>query len=667
MSGINDNINFARLEVQGNKFLEPLYPLLVLVPQHQRLVALTRTGDHSGFNDLEATTNLIEKNLQNLEKVTKALGETLKITPSSLQSVNMEQLLPAQIINQWQMLQSSQTSLNQEQLNRQYSDLTGRISGLITRVGNTSNLILDPDLDSYYLMDVVLLALPQAQQRVGEILFFGAKLQAQLTNEAKVKLEIYASSLRQIDLERIEQGVSTSLQEDKNYYGVLPSLQQNLPPVLNRYKAAVIKFNQNLVQLATTSQGNIRNQEFFELGQEVIRNGAELGNVGTKELDKLLEKRIQHHENTRFMYLVLSLTALAIASWFVFRVSRDISVRLTQVVAITKDIARGNLTPHIHVDSHDEIGQLLIAVDYMAQDLSTLIRKTQESGIQVSSSATQLSATTKRQEVVVINQVESTSDVLKAVMEISQLIDNLASKMGEVASNSEETAEFASSGQSDLVQMEENMQNMESASNNVYSKLKIIKDKGDNITSVVTTMAKIAEKINILSLNAAIEAEKAGEYGQGFAVVAREIRRLADQTAVAALEIKQIVKETQLAVSDGVVEIESFLAKVRQGVADISKISTDFTKIIEQVQALSPNFEAVSMGMQNQSENVKRINDSMLDLGQGMQQIKNTLWETYSAIEQLNEAAIALQERVSRFQVNALQATDETKSYLRNS
>ena len=231
--GINDNINFARLEVQGNEFLEPLNPLLVLVPQHQRLVELTRTGDRSGFNDLEATTNLIEKNLQNLEKVTKALGETLKITPSSLQSVNMEQLLPAQIINQWQMLQNSQTSLNQEQLNRQYSDLTGRISGLITRVGNTSNLILDPDLDSYYLMDVVLLALPQAQQRVGEILLFGeTKLQAQLTNEAKVKLEIYASSLRQEDLERIEQGVSTSLQEDKNYYGVLPSLHQNIPPVL---------------------------------------------------------------------------------------------------------------------------------------------------------------------------------------------------------------------------------------------------------------------------------------------------------------------------------------------------------------------------------------------------------------------------------------------------
>ncbi len=663
VSGINDNINFARLEVLGNKFLEPLNHLLVLVPQHQRLVELTRTGDHSGFNDLEATKNLIEKNLQNLEKETKALGETLKITPSSLQSVNMEQLLPTQIINQWQMLQSSQTSLNQEQLNRQYNDLTGRIRGLITRVGNTSNLILDPDLDSYYLMDVVMLALPDAQQRVGEILLFGeTTLQTQLTNEAKVKLEIYASSLRQTDLERIEQGVSTSLQEDKNYYGVLPSLHQNIPPVLNLYKAGIIKFKQKLIQIATTGQGNIRNQDFFQFGEEVIRNGSELWNVGTIELNKLLEKRIQHYENTRFMYLVLSLTALAIASLFVFRVSREISVRLTQVVAITKDIARGNLTPHIHVDSHDEIGELLIAVDYMAQDLSTLIRKTQESGIQVSSSATELRATTKRQEVVVINQAESTSHVLKAVMEISQLIDNLATKMGEVASKSDETAEFASSGQSDLVQIEENMQNMENASNNVYNKLKIIKDKGDNITSIVTTMAHIADKINILSLNAAIEAEKAGEYGQGFAVVSREIRRLADQTAVAALEIKKIVNETQLAVSDGVVEIESFLAKVRQGVADISKISTEFTKIIEQVQALSPNFEAVSMAMQNQSDNAKKINDSMLDLGQGMQQIKNSLWETYAAIEQLNKAAFGLQERVSRFQVNALQATNEINS-----
>ncbi|MBR8840786.1 MAG: hypothetical protein DSM106950_44175, partial [Stigonema ocellatum SAG 48.90 = DSM 106950] len=336
VSGISDNINFAHLEIFGNRLLEPLTQLLVLVPQHQRLGTLGRGGDRSVFTDLETTTNLIEKNLESLDKETKALGEPLKITPSGLHSAKMEQLLPANIANQWQILQSSQTSSTQEQLARQYSDLKQRISGLISRVGDTSNLILDPVLDSYYLMDVILVAIPQAQKRVGEALLFGeTKLQTQLTNEQRVKLEVYASSLQQADLDRIVQGISTSIRENKNFFGIIPSLEKNIPPIESLYKAAVTKFSERLIQLARTGKGDIPNNDFFQLGEEVLRNGSELWTVASKELDKIIERRIQHYENTRFIYLVLSLTALMISSFFVFKVSREISVRLAKVVGLT--------------------------------------------------------------------------------------------------------------------------------------------------------------------------------------------------------------------------------------------------------------------------------------------------------------------------------------------
>jgi methyl-accepting chemotaxis protein len=655
ISGISDNINFARLEIFGNRLLEPLTQLLVLVPRHQRLVAAS-TGERSVFiNNIETTTNLIDKNFESLEKETKEVGQPLKITPTGLKEAGMEQLLPASLTDQWKTLRSSKTTGSKEQLERQYGSLTQGIRELNRRVGDTSNLILDPDLDSYYLMDVTLLALPQAQQRINEILLFCESLreQTQLTNEERVKLEVYASLLRQADFARIVQSVSTSLGEDKNFYGVSPSLQKNIPPVLSLYQAAVTKFSDRLIQLSRTAKGDIPNNDFFELGEEVLRNGSELETVGRKELDKLIEQRIQSYENKGLIYLVLSLAALGISSFFVFQVSREITVRIAKAVTITKNVARGDLTPRVSVDSPDEIGQLLTAIKYMIQDLNSLIRQTQESGIQVSSSAREFLATSKQQEEVIMNQVESTGNVLKSVKEISQLSEKLVQKMGEVASMSEETAEFASNGQSDLVHMEETMQKMENASNNMYIKLQTIKEKGENITSVVTTIGKVADQTNILSLNAAIEAEKAGEYGVGFAVVAREIRRLADQTAVAALEIEQMVQVMQFAVSEGVVEIESFITKVRQGVTNTSKISAQLTKIIERVKALSPNFEGVNIAMQEQADNAKQINDSMVDLGLGMQQIKNSLLETYTAIEHLNEAAISLQERVSRFQVNS--------------
>ena len=104
---------------------------------------------------------------------------------------------------------------------------------------------------------------------------------------------------------------------------------------------------------------------------------------------------------------------------------------------------------------------------------------------------------------------------------------------------------------------------------------------------VVTTITKVADQANLLSVNAAIEAEKAGEYGLGFLVLAREIRRLADQTAVATLDIEQMVKQMQGAVSAGVMEMDKFTEEVRQAVESVGKMGQSLGHVNEQDQALS--------------------------------------------------------------------------------
>ena len=193
---------------------------------------------------------------------------------------------------------------------------------------------------------------------------------------------------------------------------------------------------------------------------------------------------------------------------------------------------------------------------------------------------------------------------------------------------------------------------MEAASKSISGRLEAINEKAENITNVVTTITKVADQTNLLSLNAAIEAEKAGEYGRGFNVVAREIRRLADQTAVATLDIDQMVQEMQSAVSAGVMEMDKFIAEVNCSAEDVGRISIQLARIIEQVQALSPSFENVNVSMGHQSENAQKINLSIVNLSEEMQQTMDSLRETYGAIEQLNEAARSLQDEVSRFKVS---------------
>lgn len=332
-------------------------------------------------------------------------------------------------------------------------------------------------------------------------------------------------------------------------------------------------------------------------------------------------------------------------------ITRRIILPISKAVDFAETIAGGDLTAEIRREHNDEVGNMVSKMGEMSRNLNTLIGQVQRSGIQVTSSATELSATSRQQEAVMKTQLESTNYVLRSVGEISSISEELVDTMRTVASMSDQTAEFASSGQADLAHMEEAMHHMENASKSISGKLETINEKAANITSVVTTITKVADQTNLLSLNAAIEAEKAGEYGRGFTVVAREIRRLADQTAVATLDIDQMVQEMQSAVSAGVMEMDAFIAEVQRSAENVGKISMQLSRIIEQVQGLSPSFEGVNESMQLQFANAREINSSMVNLSEEMQQTVESLRESFLAIEQLNDAARGLQEEVSRFKV----------------
>jgi methyl-accepting chemotaxis protein WspA len=189
------------------------------------------------------------------------------------------------------------------------------------------------------------------------------------------------------------------------------------------------------------------------------------------------------------------------------------------------------------------------------------------------------------------------------------------------------------------------------ATGSVASKLGVIREKADGINLVVTTITKVADQTNLLSINAAIEAEKAGEYGRGFLVVAREIRRLADQTAVATLDIENMVRHMQDAVSAGVMQMDKFSEEVRSGGANIAEISTQVGQIIEEVHALSGNFQAVNAGVRNQSIGAEQINEAMTQMTNGTQQTRASLEEFNRATAHLRSAVESVNQEVAQFKV----------------
>ncbi len=398
------------------------------------------------------------------------------------------------------------------------------------------------------------------------------------------------------------------------------------------------------------------NRVSFENATQLLLEIIKINEAVALEGEEKAKKDVDRSRFLVFMGMLFGpLTAVMFGSYFSRTIAKPLGARIDRVVAVAERISAGDLSMEIDLTGSEksETGKLLLAFKKMTKSLNALIGQVQQSGIQITTSSTQIAASGKQLEATMTEQVAATNEVVATAKEIAATSAQLLAAMQDVAAVSEETAAAASQSQSELSRMEATMRQLATATSSISGKLGTISEKANNINSVVTTIAKVADRTNLLSLNAAIEAEKAGEYGSGFAVVAREIRRLADQTAVATLEIEQMVKEMQSAVSTGVMEMDKFTKEVKSGVEDVRTISQQLALIIDQVKALTPSFEDVNQGMEAQSTGAGQISSAMVQLSEQAAQTAQTLAETNRALAQLNDAAQGLRRAVSRFTIKS--------------
>jgi methyl-accepting chemotaxis protein WspA len=223
--------------------------------------------------------------------------------------------------------------------------------------------------------------------------------------------------------------------------------------------------------------------------------------------------------------------------------------------------------------------------------------------------------------------------------------------MREVRERTCEAATLADAGRAGLRQMEQTMQQLNDATGPISTKLGTIRDKASGINGMVTTITKVADQTNLLSINAAIEAEKAGEYGRGFLVVAREIRRLADQTAVATLDVESMVRHMQEAVSAGVMEMDRFSKRVQDCLGQAGLVSRQIGQALEQVHSLGDRFGAVNDGLIQQTEGARQIGEAITHLADSVKQVSVSVKEFSLAAENLRSSAQVLQGEVGQFKV----------------
>ncbi len=346
--------------------------------------------------------------------------------------------------------------------------------------------------------------------------------------------------------------------------------------------------------------------------------------------------------------LVIAVLAAALCG---FLLMQAIMSPMKRIVTILQVMRSGDLSSRLNLDRKDELGEVETGFNDMMTELTALVSQAQRSSVQVTTSVTEIAATSKQQQATATETAATTTEIGATSREIAATSRDLVRTMTEVTSAADQASILAGSGQQGLSRMEETMHSVMGAADLVNAKLAILNEKAGNINQVVVTIVKVADQTNLLSLNAAIEAEKAGEYGRGFAVVATEVRRLADQTAVATYDIEQMVREIQSAVSAGVMGMDKFSEEVRRGMAEVTQVGEQLSQIIHQVQALAPRVLMVNEGMQAQATGAEQINLALVQLGDASSQTVESLRQASFAIDELSQVAVGLRSGVSRFKV----------------
>jgi methyl-accepting chemotaxis protein WspA len=370
----------------------------------------------------------------------------------------------------------------------------------------------------------------------------------------------------------------------------------------------------------------------------------------TRADEKDAEEDVKFWTTTIAILSIVLIVVMGSAGFWVaaaiVRSAQELNSRVKQMAT-----GAGDLTARVVVSGTDDMGQLANGFNAVIAKIQTIVSKVRESSLQLLSVASEIAATARGQEQTVHDLSASTTQVAASVREISATSQDLSGTMAEVNASATHAADLATRGRDNSMKMAAEMKQLIESTASVSSKLGSIREKADRINAVITTITKVADQTNLLSINAAIEAEKAGEYGRGFLVVAREIRRLADQTAVATLDIETMVRQMQDAVSAGVMQMDKFADEVRSGVGQVTSINQMTYEIISEVHSLSERFHLVTEGMRNQAIGAQQINDAMSQIADGAKRSEQSVKEFERATAHLRGSVEGLNQEISQFKI----------------
>ncbi|MCR6107700.1 methyl-accepting chemotaxis protein [Salipaludibacillus agaradhaerens] len=450
--------------------------------------------------------------------------------------------------------------------------------------------------------------------------------------------------------------------------------------LFNYLQAQILEFDERVERIPGDS-GPLQNQRLQELTETrsaVVNNALNLSDVMLEEAEAA-EKSVYDIISMNIVYFSIMVLIVIVSGGSIFWfVTRNLSKSLNQVVGTAEQLSRGNLAVEkIEIKSQDEAGRIGLAINQMIDNLSTMITNVRRTSDQVAASSEQLSAssteTTKVTEEITESiqevasgadsQVEKAADNERTVNDMSKSIDLIASSIETVNESSKVSAQKAEHGTDVISSTMSQMTSIHELTDKIAGSVNGLAVSSEKIGSIISLITDVAEQTNLLALNAAIEAARAGEHGKGFAVVADEVRKLAEQTGNATNEISSLIAHIQQDIQHSVSYTKEGREAAQTGMSYMEDAGRSFEELSEAIHGVSSQMREVTAAVAQVEEGVHRVKSSVEEttsiaeqsagytqnVAASAEEQNASMEEISSSADQLAKMAEELQESVSKF------------------